>query len=376
MDQGVAIPRILAINPGSMSTKVAVFADADSLHESEVSHDVPKVETLEDRRAQVVHLSELIREMLADAGIGDIDAVVGRGGFLPRPKDKLAAGTYVVAERIKGRIFVDERMVSAVLERPEMHHASNLGIPVAATLAEEFGVPAYTVDPVVTDEFPPEAEISGYAPVRRVSTSHALSTRAAARRAAEQLGRPIEQTRFVVVHMGGGITVAAVRHGKLVDNSIALLGGGPFTPRRVGHLDVSAVMDLCYSGEFTREELAAELTKRAGLESYLGEHRMEVIEERVAGGDVQADRVVEAMVYQIAKEIGAMMVAAGNDLDAIVLTGGLARSKLVLSRLEARVGALAPFIVYPGSLEMVAMTCGTIAVLRGREQARRYLAPD
>ncbi|MBN1346151.1 MAG: butyrate kinase [Phycisphaerae bacterium] len=368
--------RILTINPGSMSTKVALFEQDRCLHDTEVTHEVPSIASLEARKAQIEHRMRMVLEMLAVSGIDRVDAIVSRGGFLRRPVGKLAAGTYIVAERLGGKIVVDEGIVAGVLEDPEMDHASNLGIPVAASLAVQLQVPAFVVDPVVVDEFPVEAEISGYPSIVRRSTAHALSVHAAARQAAEQIGRSFDTASFVVAHMGGGITVAAVRRGKMVDNNIALLGGGPFTPRRVGHLDVSAVMELCYSGRFTRDELAEELTTRAGLCAYLGEHRMEVIEERIAAGDEKARVVSEAMVYQIAKEIGAMVVAAGaGQVDAIVLTGGLAHSKFVVSGLERLVGRLAPFVVFPGSLEMTAMARGAIAVLAGRQEPRRYEAP-
>ncbi len=367
--------RILTVNPGSMSTKLAIHEPDRCLHETEVKHGVPGVATLDERRRQVEQRTDLVREELARSGIEQIDAVVSRGGFLPRRPGKLPAGTYVVAERLEGRIVVDEGIVSAVLERPEMDHASNLGIPIGAALAMVLEVPAFVVDPVVVDEFPPEAEISGYAPVTRRSTAHALSVHAAARKAAEQIGRPFEQAEFVVVHMGGGITVAAVRGGRMVDNNIALLGGGPFTPQRVGHLDVGAVIDLSMSGRFTRAELIEELTTRGGLESYLGEHRMESIEQQIARGDDRAREVVEGMVYQIAKEVGAMFVAVGCQVDAIVLTGGLARSRYVLDRLEERIGRLARQVVFPGSLETAAMAEGAIAVLSGRASPRRYEPP-
>ena len=367
--------RVLAVNPGSTSTKVALFENDRCLQETEVTHDIPPAGTPRERRDQVERLAKFVRQVLDRWKAGRLDAVVGRGGFLPRPEGKLSGGTYVVAELKKGKVAVNEEIVSAVLDRPEMVHASNLGIPVAAELAKELKVPAYVVDPVVVDEFAPEAEVSGYAPVVRRSVAHVLNVRAAARRAALEIGRPLEDVNLVVAHLGGGITIAAVRKGKLIDNTIALLGGGPFTPQRAGQLPTGELIDLCYSGKFTKEELIAELTKRGGLQSYLGEHRMEIIEERIAGGDRLARRVVDALVYQIAKEIGGMFMAAGGDVEAIVLTGGLAKNKLVRTEVSRRVRSLAPVIVFPGSLEMAAMAEGTVAVLAGRGKPRRYKLP-
>jgi len=366
--------RVLVVNPGSTSMKVAVFENDLCLHDSEGPCELD-VAAGADLRRQVEQLAGGVLAVLKQSGAEPIDAVVGRGGFLPRPAAKLPAGAYVVAEREDGGITVHDGIVSAVLDRPEKPHASNLGIPLAAALAERLGVPAYAVDPVVVDEFRPEAEVSGYAPVARRSTSHALSVRAAARRAAEAIGRPIEDVNLVVAHLGGGITVAAVRGGKMVDNTIALLGGGPFTPQRAGQLPLMELIDLCYSGRFTREGLLEELTKRGGLRSYLGTDRMEEIEQRIADGDEAARLVVDAMVYQIGKEIGSQYVAAGCDVEAIVLTGGLARSDLVRSGIRRQVGRLAPVMVFPGSLEMAALAAGAIDALAGRCQPYRYVPP-
>jgi butyrate kinase len=358
--------RVLVVNPGSTSMKVAVYENDRCLHDTEVAEDVPAMTTSAERDDQSDRLTKLAQKVLNQCETKRVDAVAARGGFLPRPPEKLSGGIYAI----------DKGMVTAVLEYPEKDHASNLGIPVAAALARELKVPAFVVDPVVVDEFAPEAEISGYASIVRRSTSHALSVREAARRAAQTIGMPLEDINLVVAHMGGGITVAAVRRGKMVDNNIALLGGGPFTPQRAGQLPADELIELCYSGRFTRDELVEELTKRGGLQSYLGEHRMETIEQRIEKSDEHARLVVDAMVYQIAKEIGAMFVAAGSDVEAIVLTGGLARSTIVRNALRSRVGRLAPVMVFEGSLEMAALAAGAVDVLSGKGQARRYEAPE
>jgi butyrate kinase len=368
--------RVLVVNPGSTSMKVALYENERLLHESEAAYEITLGGSRAQRESQVQDLTRLIADMMDQWGETKLDAVAGRGGFLPRPPEKLPSGAYLVAEQRDGRIIVDEAIVSAVLDRPEKPHASNFGAPVASALATKFGVPAVVVDPVVVDEFIPEAELSGYAPITRRSTAHALSVRAAARRAAQEIGRPLEDVNLVVAHLGGGITVAAVRGGKIIDNNIALLGGGPFTPQRAGDLPMAELIDLCYSGRFTRDELVAELTKRGGLKSYLGTDRMEEVEQRIAAGDKETRLAAEAMVYQIAKEIGKAFVAAGCDVEAIVLTGGLARSEWLRSALRRRVLRLAPVVVYAGSLEMAALAAGAVDVLSGRKQALRYHAPD
>ena len=225
---------------------------------------------------------------------------------------------------------------------------------------------------MVVDEFSPEAEISGYAPVKRVSTSHALSVHAAAGKAADQIGRPLEDVNLVVAHLGGGITVAAVRGGRITDCNIALLGEGPFTPRRAGTLPLASVIDLCYSGRFNRDELEKELSSRGGVFSYLGEHRLEVIEERIAGDDEEARLVIDAMLYRISREIGSMFAALECNVEAIVLTGGMTRSRYVRSALRSRVVRLAPVLVYEGSLEMEALATEVYRVLSGKAESKPY----
>ena len=368
--------RVLVVNPGSTSMKVAVYENGRCIHSDQAQADIPVSGTPDQRRQAVEKLTQDVADVLAAGGIVSVDAVAGRGGFLPRTDRKLPGGTYRIAERREGKIVVDDAIVSALLERPEKDHASNFGIPLAAALAERLGVEAFSVDPVVVDEFAPEAELSGYAPIVRRSTSHALNIRAAIRRAAEAIGRPPEQLDLVVAHLGGGITVAAVRGGKMVDNTIALLGGGPFTPQRAGQLPTGELIDLCYSCRFTRDELKKELTKNGGLRSYLGTDRVEEVEARIEGGDGKAAGVLDAMVYQIAKEIGAAYVASGCQAEAIVLTGGMARSRRVCRDLRRRVGRLAPVMIFPGSLEMQALAAGAVDVLTGRARALRYEAPE
>ena len=369
---GTRVHHVLVVNPGSTSVKLAVFENDRAVHEQEAVCPIPPMAERTEREAAIARLTALSIEHLRESGIEGVDAIAARGGFLPRNETRIEGGVYTVAERREGHVEIGEAILRAVQEEPEMDHACNYGIPVAARLALELDVPAYIVDPVVVDEFTPEASVSGYAGILRRSTAHALSVRACARRAAKDMGRPLEAISLVVAHMGGGITVAAVRRGKIVDNNIALLGGGPFTPQRAGQLPTGEVLRLCYSGRFTEDELKRELTKRGGLRSYLGEDRMEVIEEHIAAGDERAQSIVDAMIYQIAKEIGAMAVAAGSPVDAIVFTGGLSRSPYIRRGLRRRVESLAPVLVYQGSLEMEALAEGALRVLDGRETPRHF----
>ena len=362
---------ILVVNPGSTSIKLALFQNEALREEKEISFAPPPLHTPQVVREQTGAVAGLVLRSL-ERWNTRIDAIAARGGFAPRPKKKLSSGTYVVAEVKGGKVRIDEELVSGIVECPEREHASNLGIPVAAELAVRLNAPAFVVDPVVVDEFSPEAEISGYAPLPRLSTSHALSVHAAARKAAEQAGRPLEDMNLVVAHLGGGITVAAVQGGRMVDSNIALLGDGPFTPQRAGTLPLGNVIDLCYNGTLSRDELEEELSMRGGVFSYLGEYRMEAIEKRIAGGDEKARLVIEAMVYRIAREIGSMYTALECDVEAIVLTGGLVRSALIQGALRRRVVRLAPVIVYEGSLEMEALASGAYRVLSGQDKPRLF----
>lgn len=360
--------KILTVNPGSTSTKLAVFANQECLAETEILHPSSRLlgSNIDKEIRQRVEIAD---RFLRDNNLDRVDAVVGRGGFLNRPSGKLAGGTYLIAEKNGRNVQIQKDIIKGVTEYSEMDHASNLGIPMAAEFAMRFKVPAYTVDPVVVDEFCPEAEVSGYAPIRRESTSHALSVRAAIRKYAEDNNRRVEDVNIVVAHLGGGITVAAVKNGKMVDNSIALLGEGPFTPQRAGTLPQKELIDLCYSGMFSRDELIEELTKRGGLQSYLGDHRVEEILKR---NDMKSRLIIEAMIYQISKEIGAMSVVVGSRLEAIVLTGGMVRAGTLVRALRNKVSILAPVVVFSESLEMAAMALGAHRVLSGQEKVSKY----
>jgi butyrate kinase len=367
-----SVHRILAVNPGSTSTKLSLFENETCVKNHEVRYPHKSGLAGEAFDREVERYVQAIKEFLAEEGQVRLDAVVGRGGFLDRRQTPVEGGVYVVARCDEGRVCVSEDIVAGVRDRAELDHASNLGIPIAARLAQEWNCPAYMVDAVVADDFDPLARFSGYAPIERKSIAHVLSVRAMARKAAARLEQPFEQCTLVVAHLGGGITVAAVRGGKIIDNSLALLGEGPFTPQRSGALPQAQLIDLCYSGRFTCGELKRELTKRAGLFSYLDEDRIPEIERRITAGDTKADLVLEAMAYQIAKDVGAMYVAAGPDVQAVVFSGGMARSELVVAKIRRRIDHLAPVIVFAENVEMEAMALGTLRVLRGEEAPKTY----
>jgi butyrate kinase len=260
----------------------------------------------------------------------------------------------------------------------EREHASSLGALLAFKVAAQVGVPAYVVDPVSVDEFDDLARVSGLPEIERKSLSHALNLKAVARRAASELGKPSSALHLVVVHLGGGISVTVHRRGRMVDVNQALDGTGPFAPERAGGLPVGDVVRMCfgvppYQGlNLTYEQMFRKLAGRGGLVAHLGTNSALEVERRIADGDDDARLIYEAMAYQIAKELGAMATVLNGDVDAVVITGGVAHSQMLLDWIRPRVAWIAPVLVYPGEDEMLALAQGVLRVLRGEEEAREY----
>ena len=254
----------------------------------------------------------------------------------------------------------------------EREHASNLGAMIAHEVAAVAGAPAYIVDPVCVDEFDDIARISGLPEIERKSLSHALNLKAIARRAAQEMGRPYEELDLIVVHLGGGISVTPHRHGRMVDVNQALDGTGPFSPERSGGLPVGDVVRMCNSGQYTYDEMIKKIAGRGGLVAHLGTNNAEEVMRRIRAGDEHARLVFEAMAYQIAKEIGLMATVLYGGVDAIVITGGLAHSGMLLDWIISRVEWIAPVLVCPGEDELLALAQGALRVLRGEETAKEY----
>ena len=362
---------VLTINPGSTSTKVAVYEDEHPLFVETIPHSAEEIAAFPHIADQYAFRRDAVLSLLDEQGgsVGDrggfprlspdsLDAVVGRGGLL-RP---IPSGTYLVNEKM-----LDE------LRRPqEREHASNLGAIIAQEIANRVGIPAFIVDPVCVDEFDEIARISGLPEIERRSLSHALNLKAAARRAASELGKRYDEVNLVVTHLGGGISVNPHRRGRMVDVNQALDGTGPFAPERAGGLPVGDVIRLCYSGKYTYEEMIKKIAGRGGLVAHLGTNDAREVERRIETGDEHARLIYEAMAYQIAKEIGLMATVLKGDVDAIVLTGGMARSDMLVDWIVERVEWIAPVMVYPGEDEMLAMAQGALRVLRGEEEAKDY----
>jgi len=353
--------RILVINPGSTSTKLAVFEGEQAVHSETVSHPHEEIAAFPRIADQYAYRHDAVLSFLERHGVSldSLDAVVGRGGIL----QSLASGTYSINERMLGELSRPDK---------EREHVSNLAPLIARKVADEAGVPAFVVDPVCVDEFEPLARVSGLPEVERRSLSHALNLKAAGRKAAADLGRPYGELSLVIAHLGGGISVSAHRHGRMVDVNQALDGTGPFSPERVGGLPVGDVLRLAFSGEHTYQELFRRFTRQGGLLAHLGTNDAREVEERIRQGDEQARLIYEAMAYQIAKEIGLMSTVLGGDVDAIVLTGNLAYSTMLVSWIRERVAWIAPVHVYAGQDEMLAMAQGALRVLRREEEVKEY----
>jgi len=351
---------ILTINPGSTSTKVALYEDEHPLFVETIPHPAEEIAAFPRIADQYAFRRDAVLSLLDEQGVrlDSLDAVVGRGGIL-RP---IPSGTY----------RVNERMLDELRHPKEREHASNLGAIIADEIARRAGIPAFIVDPVCVDEFDEIARISGLPEIERRSLSHALNLKAAARRAARELGKRYDEVNLVVAHLGGGISVSPHRRGRMVDVNQALDGTGPFAPERAGGLPVGDVIRLCYSGKYTYEEMSKKIAGRGGLVAHLGTNDARQVEQRIKEGDEHARLIYQAMAYQIAKEIGLMATVLKGDVDAIVLTGGLARSEMLVAWIVERVEWIAPLMIYPGEDEMLAMAQGALRVLRGQEEAQDY----
>nr|WP_243286293.1 butyrate kinase [Geothrix terrae] len=356
--------RVLVLNPGSTSTKTSIFEGDEERFTEELQHSAEELKPFEGHpiTEQFAFRKEAVLCFLRDRGLtpADLDAVAGRGGLL-RP---IPHGTWRVGPP----------MLEDLKQGTRGEHASNLGALIAAELVAGTGTPAYIVDPVVVDEADPKVKISGLKELPRRVISHALNQIATARRYAEEHETFYERVNVIVAHMGGGITVGAHRKGRYIDVNNGLDGEGPFSPQRTGTLPAGQLIDLCFSGKYTRAELKLKNKGRGGMIDLLGTSDMREVERRVEAGDAEATLVYDAMIYQIAKAITALAPAfEGASIDAILLTGGMARSpKLVaeLTRLTAALGC--PVKVYPGENEMAALAKGALRVLSGRETAKDY----
>ena len=347
---------ILTLNPGSTSTKIAWFRGEEPGSSTTIRHGAQSLASFAGIWDQLPFRLEAVQEWIGSSPARP-DAVAATGGLL-RP---LEGGTY----RVNDRMLADAR------RNLQGEHASNLGCAMAQAIARQYGCPAYVVDPVSVDEFEPLARFSGHRSIERRSLSHALNIHATARRAAKDLDLSPTEARLVVAHLGGGISIAAVRGGRIVDVNDAS-SDGPFSPERTGGLPLQAFISLATSGAYTEAELRRLVVGRGGWVSYLGTNLATELEERITKGDGNAMEVLQATAYQIAKEIGAMATVLAGHVDAVVLTGGLASYERLIKILHERVASIARVLRYPGEDEMTALALGALRALRGEEPEKEY----
>lgn len=350
--------KVLVINPGATSTKVAVFEEEQELLKKSIVHTAQELEGFDRVIDQADFRQRAVLEAVAEGGfrLEDFDAVCGRGG-LYRP---IPSGTYAVSDRV----------MQDVEQAPYGEHPSNLGAYLARRIGDLVGIPAFFVDPVCVDEMTEVAHVSGFAEFRRLSQFHALNQKSVGRKAARQLGKSYEEARLIVCHLGGGVSVAAHDHGRVVD-VFNVKDEGAMGMDRGGGLPVNQLIDYCYAGR-SREEVKRTLGRRSGMLSYVGTTDFREICARVVSGDERFTAAYRALVYQLAKDIGAMAAVLHFGVDAIVYTGGMAYEQFFCDDITAYVGRLAPVLRFPGEEEMRALAEGTLRVLHGEAQAETY----
>ncbi|MDK2919710.1 MAG: butyrate kinase [Candidatus Petromonas sp.] len=350
---------VLVINPGSTSTKVAIFKDSENVLQENLSHASEELGKFEKIADQFEYRKDIILEWMKseDYETSQLKAVVGRGGLLkPMP-----SGTYKVTDA----------MIEDLKIGVQGEHASNLGGIIAKSIADLEGIDAFIVDPVAVDEFDDVARISGMPEITRRSLLHALNVRAVAHNLAKEKGKKPHELNLVVAHLGGGISVVPMRKGKMVDANNAN-EMGPFSPERTGGLPVGDIVKMCFSGKYTYQEVKKKMRGKGGLVAYLGTNDAREVEKMINEGDKKAKLVYEAMGYQIGKEIGAMATVLNGDIDAIILTGGIAHSKMLTDYVKEMVEFIAPVVLMPGEDEMWALNQGVLRVFSGEEEAKIY----
>jgi butyrate kinase len=353
--------RILAINPGSTSTKIAVYKDYSPVFVKTIRHSNTELEPYEKITDQFAFRKDIILNELKEANIdlNKIKVIVGRGGLL-RP---IESGIYEVNDRMKSDLF----------NSPLGEHASNLGGLIADDLAKTLpGAKAFIADPVVVDELDDIARVSGLPEFKRISIFHALNQKAVARDFASNKKRNYDELNLIVVHLGGGITVGAHCKGKVIDVNQGLDGEGPFSPERAGTLPTGDLVKLCYSGKYTINQVKKLVKGEGGIVAHLGTNNMVEVEEMIARGDEKARLIFDAMAYQVAKFVGAMAVVLNGEVDAILITGGIAHSKNFTSMITERVKWIAQVHLYPGEDEMRALAMNGLRVLTGEIIPKEY----
>lgn len=351
---------ILAINPGSTSTKIAVYDGRKEFYSKTLRHSAEEISSYEKVIDQYQFRKDAITAALAEAGISllDIEVIVGRGGLL-RP---IASGVYEV----------NDEMVKDLSSAQYGEHASNLGGIIAFTMAKESGCRAFIADPVVVDELSDVARVGGHPLFPRVSIFHALNQKAIARQYAAQVGKSYSELNLIVAHLGGGVSVSAHSHGLVVDTNNALKGDGPFSPERSGSITALPLAEACFSGKYSLNDIKKIINGNGGVVAHLGTNSFQEVEKRVEAGDKEAKLISDAFLFNVAKAIGAEAAALSGNVDAILITGGIAYGKGMMKQLSDMVKFIAPVKVYPGEDEMGALAMNGLSVIEGKEKVKIY----
>lgn len=348
--------KILAINPGSTSTKIAIYEDTKEICKETIEHSGDEIEGYKNVAEQYEMRYKVILDFLMKIkfDISELSAVVARGGLLPPVKS--------------GAYRVNEAMVNRLRYRPVVEHAANLGAIIAYEIAQPLTIPSYVYDSVAVDELKDIARISGMADIKRKSFSHALNMRAVAIKVAKDLGKDYRDMNFIVTHLGGGISVSIHEKGKMID--IVSDDEGPFSPERAGRVPCKDLINMCYSHD--KDIMKKKLRGKGGLVSYLDTNSALEVEEKIKNGDEYAKLVYEAMAYQITKGIGELATVVYGEVDRIIITGGIAYSKMMTKWIKKRVEFIAPVEIVPGENELESLALGALRVLKGEEDAREY----
>jgi len=350
--------KILSINPGSTSTKIAIYENEQEVFCKTLSHPAEEIERYNNVAEQFNMRKEVILSFLKDNGynINELSAVVGRGGMVPSVK----SGAYIV----------NDKMIDRLRNNPIMEHASNLGALIAHEIASNVNIPSYIYDSVRVDELSDIARISGMPDIPRTSSSHVLNSRATAMKVANKYDKKYADMNFIVAHLGGGISLSVHEKGQIVD--IISDDEGPFSPERAGRVPCRDLIDACYSGRFDKDTMKKKLRGNGGLKAYLNTVDAREVERMIENGDEKAKLVYEAMAYQIAKGIGELATVVKGKVDVIIITGGIAYSNMITTWIKERVEFIAPVEIMPGENEMEALALGILRVLKGEEDAKVY----
>ena len=350
----------LIINPGSTSTKIGVFEDETLLFEETLRHSTEEISQYASIVDQKDFRKDIIVNLLNEKNfdINSLNMVVGRGGML-KP---IPGGTYAVTDELLEDLKIGK----------QGQHASNLGGILAREIGDSIGVPSFIVDPVVVDEMMPIARYSGVPELPRTSVFHALNQKAVAKRYANEIGKAYTDLNLIVVHMGGGVSVGAHKNGRVIDIFNALDGDGAFSPERAGSVPSGALVKMCFSGKYTEKEVYKKLVGNGGFNAYMGTNDMRDVEKAVLSGDKNAEEIRDAFILQVAKDIGSMACVLEGKVDQIIVTGGIAYDKGVVAGLKERAQWIAPFTVYPGEDELLALVQGGLRVVNGVEEAMKY----